>query len=154
MKNREEIYKHFPYAELESSDGKSRIRICTYSYEFPDTEIGSDADWQLNLISVDTQETKADLSEPVIEGTVLEFLLYETIEFAELKASELIFRFTEPDFSFIMRNENMAESCIEVKGEMFKRDDHIYFEFKTDLKSINIFINGIRRILERFPPRV
>lgn len=150
---KEELLKEYPYAELGSSDGSARIRIYVYNYEFPDSKDAYDADWYMNYISLNLDGVSAAINEPVIEGRMFESLIYETKELAGLKTKELEFRFTEPVFSFTLHNTTMSINDIDVKGELVTKNARIGFDFKTDIEKVKRLIEGMERILKRYPSR-
>lgn len=158
MIRKEVFFKNSPFAELRACDGSARIRIYSYRYEFPEANNRDDSDWHMNYISLSINGVSAEIDEPIIEGRVLEYLLKELVRFKDLKASEVDFRFTEPSFSFTLSNKTLSDKNIVVTGEMidFKLNSSIVnvkFEFKTDIKLIENFINGVKLILKEFPSR-
>jgi hypothetical protein len=158
MSNSSVFYKDSPFAELKASDGSARIRIYTYSYEFPRADNRDDADWHMNYISLFINGVTAEINAPIIEGRVLQYLLKEINDFKELKISEVDFSFTEPEFSFTLSNESESDNNIVVSGELIdfklkKSTVNVKFEFKTNLDMIENFIKGIKCILIEYPPR-
>lgn len=158
MSKKEDLFESSPFAELRASDGSARIRIYTYRYEFSEADNRDDADWQMNFISLSINGISAEIDEPIIEGRVLEYLLKEIVQFRDLKSSEVEFSFTEPEFSFNLSNKTLSDKNIVISGEMIdvklnSSIANVKFEFKTDLKLIENFINGIKLILKEFPSR-
>ncbi|MCI3919097.1 hypothetical protein MO973_02480 [Paenibacillus sp. TRM 82003] len=65
-------YRNSPCAELKSTDGKSRLRLYTYAYEYPHAEDGVDADWYKNYIELICHGFSVHIDVPALEGRVVE----------------------------------------------------------------------------------
>lgn len=157
MIRNQELYKNSPYAELKSCDSNARLRIYTYSYEFPNATNRDDADWYMNYISLSINNISAEVNAPVIEGRVLEILLREVEEFKLKKREDVDFYFTEPQLGFSISNKNNPHESMIVEGELINssinNSAHVNFTFNTNKELLDNFIKGIRETLLRFPPR-
>ena len=155
MKKNEEYFSRFPFAELSSQDGYSRIKFCSYAYEFPEQKSGWDADWQRSYFYLRIPGFISEIDEPMFEGTILQIFLKELQNLSELKLKEVEFRPTEPyiNLKFTLNTKKK----VNIKGTVTNINSECYatleFEFETDLTFIDIFIKGLKAILEKFPPR-
>jgi hypothetical protein len=91
----------------------------------------------------------------MFEGNLLKELLDELIVFSALKTKEVEFIPIEPYLKFTLSLNSRKK--VEVKGTVTNANSECWatleYQFETDLTYIDVFINGLKNILEKYPPR-
>ena len=148
----EEYFANFPCAELCSQDGTSRLRLCSYGYEFPDTTRGSDADWHRNYIALSLPGFRVEINEACLEGRLLTFVVNDLRAFSALRQTRVDFKPTEPyfglSFSLAPMKKVMVEGYVQYPVGIGAK---LNFAFETDLTYLDKFIEGLQAILAHFP---
>jgi hypothetical protein len=75
--NIRDYFSEFPSAEIASQDGQSRLKFCTYDYEFPAEQSGHDADWHRNYFRLTIPSIRAEIHEVIFTGHGLAYVLDE-----------------------------------------------------------------------------
>lgn len=149
-----DYFSEFPFAEISSQDGRSRLKFCTYGYEFPHQKSGSDADWHRNYFHLTVPSIRVEINEVIFTGHGLANLLDELHALSSRRKQEIDFEPLEPYFGMAFSFTQMKK--VAIRGWVQYPVGYgakLYFEFETDLTYIDQFIRGIEAILKRFPPR-
>jgi hypothetical protein len=152
--NIRDYFSEFPSAEIASQDGRSRLKFCTYGYEFPAQQSGSDADWHRNFFHLTIPSIGIEINEVIFTGHGLAYFLDELRALSTLRKYEIDFEPLEPYFGLAFSFTPMKK--IAVKGRVQYPVGYgakLEFEFETDLTYVDQFIHGIEAMLVRFPPR-
>jgi hypothetical protein len=152
--NAPDYLSDFPAAEIASRDGRSRLKFCTYAYEFPAEQSGSDADWQRNVFHLTLPSIRVEINEVIFTGHGLAYFLDELRALSTQRKPEIDFEPMEPYFGLAFSFISVKK--IAVKGRVqypVGYGARLQFEFETDLTNVDKFICGIETILKRFPPR-
>lgn len=150
-----DYFSRFPFAELSSQNGNSRIKFCSYAYQFPEEKTGYDADWHRTYLYMSIPCFRVEIDEPMFEGTSLQIFLNQLQNLSALKLNNVEFKPMEPyiNLKFTLNSRKK----VNVKGSIWNVDSEcdatLEFEFETDLTFLDIFINGLKDILAEFPPR-
>lgn len=149
-----EYFSKYPYAELESQDGLTRFRICTYSYAYPEITTDYDADWHRNFLSISLPAFCVEIDETIFQGEQLEISIAELKEFTSLKKPvvtvEPLESFFSLEFSFNSKMNVIVKGIAEYPLGWGAR---LEYEFETDLTYVDKFISGLECILGAFPVR-
>jgi hypothetical protein len=149
-----EYFFTFPFAEIRSDDGTSSLKICTYSYAYPDADNEYDADWHRNFLLCTLPSFRAEIDEVILDGHTLNHYLGQLREFVDLKRSIVEFEPTEPyfdlNFSLDSRKKVLVKGVVQYPVGW---GAELSFEFETDLSHVEHFISGIESILREFPAK-
>jgi hypothetical protein len=150
-----DYFSRFPFAELSSQDGNSKIKFCSHGYQFPEEKTGYDADWQRSYLYLSIPCFRAEIDEPMFEGTSLQIFLNELQNLSALKINRVEFKPTEPyiDLKFTLNSRKKVDIKGSIWNVKLECDATLEFEFETDLTFIDIFISGLKNILAVYPPR-
>ena len=152
--NKYKLYRNAPFAELRSSDNQGLFRIYTFGYRYPDKNNNVEADWYNNFLFLHINGLRVEIEEPFIQGVVLRRNLDILNDFVENKIRKCEIYFTEPILSFSLRRRN--NGTVVMRGNVTRFEVNRFetnFEYDTTLDNIRLFIYGINKILDRFPPR-
>ena len=152
--NIRDYFSEFPSAEITSQDGQSRLKFCTYGYEFPAMQSGSDADWHRNFFHLVIPAIRVEINEVILTGHGLAHFLDELKALSTQRKQEIDFGPLEAYFRLALSFTPMKK--IAVKGWVQYPVGYgakLEFEFVTDLTYVDQFISGIEAILVKFPPR-
>jgi hypothetical protein len=150
----QDYFSRFPFAEIASQDGRSRLKFCTHAYEFPAEDSGSDADWQRNVFHLTIPSIRVEINEVIFTGHGLAFFLDELRALSTRRKPQIDFEPLEPYFGLAF--SLIPKEKIAVKGRVqypVGYGARLQFEFETDLTHLDKFIHGIEAILKNFPPR-
>src|ERR1700737_4321201 len=87
--NIRDYFSEFPSAEIASQDGRSRLKFCTYGYEFPAQQSGSDADWHRNFFHLTIPSIGIEINEVIFTGHGLAYFLDELRALSTLRKYEI-----------------------------------------------------------------
>lgn len=155
--NNLQLYKNSPFFELKSKDGSSSFRVYTINYQFPNVEYGLEADWLQSFIFISVDGMKIEKEDPFIEGVILQKHLHELEEFYDGNLDSVHTMFSEPifNFSLIKESTDITKSIGNFSYYNHRTRTKIMseFEYAIDLSNVKELINGIKHVLEKFPPR-
>lgn len=149
-----EYFSKFPFAEIRSADGTSSLKICTYSYAYPDAKNDYDADWHRNFLLVTVPSIKAEIDEVILVGHLLNDYLDQFREFSSEKRLTVDFEPTEPYFGLSISLDSRKKVIVNGYVQYpVGYGTKLEFEFDTDLTHVDKFTNGIESILKDYPAK-
>ena len=91
MNSEEYYFTNFPFAELRSQDGLSRLCFCSHGYEFPSIQKGDDADWHKNYFMLTLPAFRSEINTVIYQGRDINLLIKELREFSNLRKENVSF---------------------------------------------------------------
>ncbi len=153
-RTQQDYFSRFPFAEIRSQDRKSRLKLCSYGYGYPEEKTGSDADWHRNYLTLTLPGFRAEIDEVILDGRGLAVLLGELREFSRLQRDKIEFEALEPYFGLSFQFNPIKNVIVSGYVQYpVGYGPKLSFEFETDLTYVDKFTEGIQEILKEFPPR-